>query len=56
MGKEERKTLVLERRKLIKRLEHLNEVLFEGDILTCEPAPKTEKKANSLGVEIHLKR
>jgi hypothetical protein len=44
MGKEERKTLVLERRKLIKRLEHLNEVSFESDILMCEPTPKTRRK------------
>lgn len=30
--------LVLERRRLIRRLEELNEILFEVDIRTIEPA------------------
>ena len=32
--------LVLERRRLIRRLEELNEILFEVDIRTIEPALK----------------
>ena len=37
--------LVLERRRLIRRLEELNEILFEFDISTIEPTLRRDRSA-----------